>query len=250
MQHPKYIIPNTFTSLNMLIGFGSIYLSMNGDFITAGWLIMLSMIMDKLDGTMARLFKASSMFGIEFDSFSDFVSFGFAPAILVFTYFTKNPLGYTIEPFYLNAGIAFYVLLAAMRLSKYNAADADNHDYFSGLTSTQSGALIASWFVTALEYDLPFLLSPRIITSMLFIHGILMVLPFKYSKLQPRKSAIANIFQTVAIGAVGILILIRELPFILYIVGVGYLLIATLFMWKENHAALGRAADPVEKTDD
>ena len=250
MKHPKYIIPNTFTSLNMLIGFGSIYASMNGDFITAGWLIMLSMIMDKLDGTMARLFKASSIFGVEFDSFSDFVSFGFAPAILVFTYFTKNPLGCNIDPFYLNAGIAFYVLLAAMRLSKYNAIDSDNHDYFSGLTSTQSGALIAAWFVTALEYDLPFLLTPRIITGMLFIHGILMVLPFKYSKLQPRKSPFLNILQVLTMGSIGVLILIREFSFVLYGFGVGYLVVGTLMMWRENHAALSRAADPVENTDD
>jgi len=250
MQHPKYIIPNMFTSLNMLIGFSSIYASLNGDFITAGWLIMLSMIMDKLDGTMARLFKASSMFGVEFDSFSDFISFGFAPAMLTLNYFRGDVSWSSADMLYLNAGLAFYVLLAAMRLAKYNALDSDNHEYFSGLTSTQSGALIAAWFVTALEYKLPGLLTPRILTGMLFIHGILMVLPLKYSKLKPQKSPILNILQVVIMGGIGVLILIRELPFVLYIFGVLYLLVGTLLMWKENHAAIGRAADPIESTDE
>jgi len=250
MQHPKYIIPNMFTSLNMLIGFSSIYLSLNGDFINAGWLIMLSMIMDKLDGTMARLFKASSLFGVEFDSFSDFVSFGFAPAMLTLNYFKGDVSWSNADMLYLNAGLAFYVLLAAMRLAKYNALDSDNHEYFSGLTSTQSGALIAAWFVTALEYNnFGFLLTPRILTGMLFIHGILMVLPFKYSKLKPQKSPFFNILQVVIMGGLGVLILIRKLPFILYGVGVLYLVIGTVLMWKENHAALGRAADPVENPD-
>jgi CDP-diacylglycerol--serine O-phosphatidyltransferase len=208
------------------------------------------MIMDKLDGTMARLFKASSLFGVEFDSFSDFVSFGFAPAMLTLNYFKGGVSWSSADMLYLNAGLAFYVLLAAMRLAKYNALDSDNHEYFSGLTSTQSGALIAAWFVTALEYNIPFLLTPRILTGMLFIHGILMVLPFKYSKLKPQKSPILNILQVLVMGGIGVLILIRELPFVLYVFGVLYLVVGTLLMWKENHAAIGRAADPIESTDE
>ena len=63
-RNPKFIIPNFFTSMNMLIGLSSIYLSIKGDLLNAAWLIPLSAIMDKLDGTTARFFNASSNLGL------------------------------------------------------------------------------------------------------------------------------------------------------------------------------------------
>ncbi len=243
MKYPKYIIPNMFTGLNMVIGLLSMYSSVKGDFLNAAWLILLSMIMDKLDGTTARLFKASSLFGTEFDSFSDFVSFGFAPATLVFNYFNQTPAWKTADLSYLHIGIAFYILLAAVRLAKYNAVDADNHEYFSGLTSTQSGAMIAAWTATALTNGWLMMLTPKIMAGMLFVHAVLMVTPFKYSKLRPRKSPILNVIQIGAIALLPLLVLIRELPYVLYAAGALYVSIATLVMWQENHAALKRSVE-------
>jgi len=78
----RAFIPGTITIANIYLGFLSIVYSMEGNFVTASWLIVLAAIMDALDGTVARLTKSYSKFGIELDSLSDVVSFGAAPSIL------------------------------------------------------------------------------------------------------------------------------------------------------------------------
>ena len=87
----RFVIPNMITAASLVMGLVSIFFSQRHDFETAAWVILYSTILDKLDGTTARALKASTSFGTEFDSFSDFTAFGLAPAFLVFTYFSNDP---------------------------------------------------------------------------------------------------------------------------------------------------------------
>ena len=89
--HPKYFVPNGFTALSMLFGLASVATSAAAyvdhvagrpsadQFVLAAWMVCWGVLLDKLDGTSARLMKATSAFGVQFDSFADFVAFGIAP---------------------------------------------------------------------------------------------------------------------------------------------------------------------------
>jgi CDP-diacylglycerol--serine O-phosphatidyltransferase len=109
----KYV-PNAITAGNMFCGFLAIIKTMQGDFIAASWLILLAAVLDALDGKVARFTGNQSKFGIEFDSFSDIVSFGVAPSILVYKLYF-NELG-TIGIF-----LSFLLIFAgAARLARFN----------------------------------------------------------------------------------------------------------------------------------
>jgi CDP-diacylglycerol---serine O-phosphatidyltransferase len=228
-NNPKVLIPNFFTVLNMLIGLTSIFYSIKGDYIDAGWLILLSGVMDKLDGTAARFFKVSSMFGVEFDSYSDFISFGFAPAILVFSYFNAQVAGgFSDASFYAVAASAFYVVFCAVRLAKYNVSQSDDKDFFYGLTTTMSGGLIAVYMIFAIENNLQFLLTVNIVAGMMMAHSIMLLIPFKYPKLKKPSSRSAQFIMLFSFAFFLGLILIRILPWLIYITGVAYVVIGTL----------------------
>lgn len=227
--NPKILIPNFFTGMNMLIGLVSVFYSINGDYINAAWLVLLSAVLDKLDGTTARLFNASSDFGVEFDSFSDFVSFSLAPAVLVFSYFSKLPDVKIMDHPYFVAVVPLYVIFCAVRLARYNSFQSDDHDYFSGLTSTQSGGMLAAYMVFAIENpNFKFLLSTDIVAGMMLIQACLMLLPFKYPKIKMPKNRIAKILFILYFIFLCGLIFMRRLPWLLWISGVLFVLLGVL----------------------
>ena len=109
-----YILPNIFTASSIFAGVISIINSINGDFVTASWLIMLALIFDGLDGRVARLTNTCSRFGVEFDSLADLVAFGVAPSILLYMYAGHD---------YGRVGIviaALFVIFGAIRLARFN----------------------------------------------------------------------------------------------------------------------------------
>ena len=233
-RNPKILIPNFFTSLNMIIGMTSIFYSIKGDYINAGWLIMLGGVMDKLDGTAARFFKVSTGFGVEFDSFSDFVSFAFAPALLVFSYFSsKGHTDLTGPGFYIVVACAVYVLFSAIRLAKYNSMQSEDKHFFYGLTTTQSGGMIAAYMVFAVDNDLSFLLEVNLVAGIVIAQAFLLLIPFKYPKLSKPKSKINQALLVVGFAIFVMLILIRKLPWLIYIIGVFVVIVGTYRSRKE-----------------
>ena len=90
MDKLKYLIPNSCTAFSLVLGLASIVNSMHGNLEMAAWMILWGVLLDKLDGTFARLLNASSPFGAQLDSFADFVSFGMAPAALFYFGFMEN----------------------------------------------------------------------------------------------------------------------------------------------------------------
>jgi CDP-diacylglycerol--serine O-phosphatidyltransferase len=135
-----YLLPSLFTVANLFCGYACIVYSTQGDFDTAAMLIGIAMILDTLDGFVARLTKSSTAFGVELDSLADVVSFGLAPAILAFTWglWPLRRLGWA-------AGFV-YVTATAMRLARFNiqTAAATDKRYFVGMPSPAAAAVIAS----------------------------------------------------------------------------------------------------------
>lgn len=130
-----FFLPNTFTALNMACGFFSIILGWKGEFYQASMILVLGAIFDSVDGRVARMTGTQSAFGEQFDSISDVVSFGVAPAFLVYNKFFSD-LG--------RIGLItsfIFLLCGALRLARFNAnIDKVSSEYFQGLP-IPSGAL-------------------------------------------------------------------------------------------------------------
>ena len=134
-----YLLPSIITTFALFAGFYSIIASINGDFTLAAISIMVAMLWDAIDGRVARLTNTQSAFGAEYDSLSDLVSFGLAPALLVYEW-SLSDLG---RIGWLAAFI--YLACAALRLARFNTqVGATDKRYFQGLPSPASAGVIAS----------------------------------------------------------------------------------------------------------
>jgi CDP-diacylglycerol--serine O-phosphatidyltransferase len=128
-----------FTVANMFCGYACIVYAMRGDYVTAAPFIGIAMVLDMLDGRIARLTGTNSAFGLEFDSLADVISFGVAPAILVFSW-GLEPLGR------LGWATGFlFVTATALRLARFNiqSAGADKR-YFAGMPSPAAASVLAA----------------------------------------------------------------------------------------------------------
>ena len=143
-----FLLPNLFTTSALFAGFYAIVQAMNGRFEHAAVAIFIAMILDGLDGRVARMTKTQSPFGAEYDSLSDMVSFGVAPALVVYVWALKDlgKLGW-IAAFIFCVG-------AALRLARFNTKlDVADKRYFQGLPSPSAAALVAGlvWVMTDYE---------------------------------------------------------------------------------------------------
>jgi CDP-diacylglycerol--serine O-phosphatidyltransferase len=135
-----YLLPSLFTLGNMFCGYACVVYAMRGEFETAAPFIGIAIVLDMLDGRIARLTGTASDFGLEFDSLADVISFGIAPAILCFSW-GLAPLGRLGWA----AGFLF-VTAAAMRLARFNIQSAAGGDkrYFVGMPSPAAAAVPAA----------------------------------------------------------------------------------------------------------
>ncbi|MDP3636497.1 MAG: CDP-diacylglycerol--serine O-phosphatidyltransferase [Azonexus sp.] len=133
-----YLLPNLFTTAALFAGFFAIVQAMQGDFERAAMAIFIAMVLDGLDGRVARMTNTQSAFGAEYDSLSDMVSFGAAPALVIYEWALRDMgrLGW-IAAFIYCAG-------AALRLARFNTTlEVMDKRYFQGLPSPAAAALVA-----------------------------------------------------------------------------------------------------------
>ena len=175
-----YLLPNLFTTGALFAGFYSIIAAMRGDFESASIAIFFAMVFDGLDGRIARLTNTSSKFGAEYDSLADMVSFGVAPALVMFSWALGD-----VGKFGWSATF-IYVACAALRLARFNTRiDKADKNVFTGLASPAAAAVVAStvwvchdegWVGEALPYELSILVG--FLTALL---GFLMIANFPYN---------------------------------------------------------------------
>ncbi|OQA34075.1 MAG: CDP-alcohol phosphatidyltransferase [Betaproteobacteria bacterium ADurb.Bin341] len=135
-----YLVPNLFTTAALFCGFFAIVQSMQGNFKGAAIAVFIAMVLDGLDGRVARMTHTQSAFGAEYDSLSDMVSFGVAPALIVYEWALKDlgRLGW-IAAFIYCAG-------AALRLARFNTnLEVIDKRFFQGLPSPAAAALVAGF---------------------------------------------------------------------------------------------------------
>ena len=145
-----YLLPNAITTANLFAGFFAVMQAMNHRFEWAALAIFAAMVMDGMDGRIARLTKTQSSFGEQYDSMADMVSFGMAPALVMYTY-TLNDLG---RWGWLAAFV--YVAGAALRLARFNSnINIVDSRYFQGLPSPAAAALTAGFVWLSVDNRLP-----------------------------------------------------------------------------------------------
>jgi len=235
----RYTIPNSFTALSLLLGLGSIVTTQVGDLEFAAWLIVWCGLLDTMDGVAARLLKATSSFGAEFDSMADLVSFGVAPGILVFNAGLQIA-GVEVESgqfWVLLVACGVFVLAGAMRLARFNlGTDKPRTGWFTGIPITAAGGgLISSMILVLIRHEdvsevLPLHLYLPIL---MFVLAMLMVSRLRFPKAVIRKSMIINVFQFTNIAAIFICGIFRIYPEYLFSIGV-FLLITGIIAGRIN----------------
>lgn len=170
-----YLLPNLFTTGCLLCGFYAITASIQGEFEKAVVAIFLAMVMDGLDGRVARLTQTESAFGAEYDSLSDMVAFGMAPALTVYQWSLSelSNLGWLAS--------FFYAATTALRLARFNTQiGIQDKRYFQGLPSPAAAAVIAAFIWLGEKGLLPDWISQPMVALLALAIGLLMVSNFRY----------------------------------------------------------------------
>ena len=143
-----YLLPNAFTTAALFCGFYAIVMAMNQKFEHSAWAIFIAMVLDGLDGRVARLTNTQSEFGAQYDSLSDMVSFGAAPALVIYEWSLRGlgKLGW-IAAFVSCAG-------AALRLARFNTnIEVVDKRFFQGLPSPSAAGLVAGFILLMVDQE-------------------------------------------------------------------------------------------------
>lgn len=146
---PIYLVPSMITLSSMFCGFYAMVQSIGGDFYHAGLAILFSMILDSLDGRVARMTHTSSPFGAELDSLADMVAFGAAPAMIVFNWglHSFGKLGWLVS--------FVYCACAGLRLARFNVMiGITDKKFFQGMPSPSAAALVVGYVYLCAEYHI------------------------------------------------------------------------------------------------
>ena len=254
-----YIIPSLFTCGNMSFGIVSIFASFDGDFILAAWFLIGALACDIIDGRIARMTKTTSEFGMQLDSLSDMVSFGTAPAVMMYM-LILNTMG--------KIGIAIavlFVLCSALRLARFNvlAQSGEVHKHFVGLPTPASAGVIISFVLSyellgPEEYALNFKTIPVLITLMptffkvmpivIVVLSFLMVsnIPYmSFKKLKMSRVKTIELFALVLVIIILVIVYPQNIIFIIFSVysASGLLFYIPRILLKRKAAAKQKKAD-------
>ena len=184
-----YVLPNLFTASSIFVGVISIVEASKGNFVLASWLILLALVFDGLDGRIARMTNTTSQFGVEFDSLADIISFGIAPAMLLYFF-----IGHDFGRFGILVS-ALYVIFGAIRLARFNISTAKTDpNVFIGLPIPTAAIFVSMWILLFHKYTLE---NYSIVLLFLALGvAILMVSNFRYPSFKKVKLDRPMVFRT------------------------------------------------------
>jgi CDP-diacylglycerol--serine O-phosphatidyltransferase len=211
-----YLLPSLLTTANLFCGFFALLLTVENQYKEAALAIFVAMIMDLLDGRVARLMKATSQFGLEFDSLADVVSFCVAPAFLIYS-FALSVLG---RPAWFGAFL--FVICGALRLARFNVhtGTADRR-YFVGLSTPAAAGVVCSAVILFRDYPAsPWLFGGLAVGT--YLAALLMVSTFRYWSFKELGFARRRPFQTLLVVVLGVMIVATDHELFLFLFFVGY----------------------------
>ncbi|MGC2310674.1 MAG: CDP-diacylglycerol--serine O-phosphatidyltransferase [Candidatus Babeliaceae bacterium] len=232
-QPPAFLcmIPYIFTLLNAFFGFLSIIKSLENDFTTAAYFMLLAALMDGLDGRLARTLGSTSYFGQELDSLCDAISFCLAPTVLLYCWFPGNfsRIGVCILGIYVCAGV--------WRLARFNVNTTKTVSaYFTGLPTTLAAFFIASFILYApwlATHSGNFLFSHKALCLMVFTLAALMVSSIPFTTLKRYK--ITSVYEAIKCGLFSIFMIwctIYHYPCFLFLI-TGYIGYNSLYFFTQ-----------------
>jgi len=215
-----YLLPHVLTSGNLFFGFWAIVHAGLGAFDKAALGIVLAGIFDALDGRVARLARATSRFGSEYDSIADIVSFGVAPAVLAFYAGNLQALGRS------GLVMAFlFAVCAALRLARFNVSPGRYRNRFQGMPSPMAAGTVATtqWFVSFLrEQEIPVVFPEAGVAVGVAALGLLMVSSVPYRSF--KEVDLRHPFGTLVLAILVLAVIIQEPKVSLFVIALGYTL--------------------------
>jgi len=226
-----YVLPNLMTTGNLFCGFFAIMQAIKADFLKAAYAIVIAALFDQLDGRLARLTRSTSKFGAEYDSLCDLVSFGVAPAVMLFQW--------SLNPFGRLGWVACFLFVAcgALRLARFNVqAHVVEKNYFQGLPIPMAAGIVASSILALQELSLESS-GNYLILAMTFLLAIVMVSNFRYRSFKDLDLKERMPFRYLILGVclIGSVALYPEV--MLFVVFFSYALLGAVFgffRWGKN----------------
>lgn len=244
LRRGVYLLPSMFTMGSMFCGYACIVHAMRGDFATAAPFIGFAIVVDMLDGRIARMTGTTSAFGVEFDSLADIISFGVAPAILSFAW-GLQPLGRLGWA----AGFLF-VAAAAVRLARFNIqAGSSDKRYFVGMPSPAAAGIPAA---TVFAYPQGFAESAAAlpVLAMVIVPALLMVSTVRFRSFKNLNLQTRRKYPVLFLLALGLALLAAHPALILVVLAYGYLVGTFVeLIWHRMHRRQGLEepkVDPVQ----
>jgi CDP-diacylglycerol--serine O-phosphatidyltransferase len=241
LRRGVYLLPSLFTMANMFCGYACIVFAMRGEFATAAPFIGFAIVLDMLDGRIARLTGATSDFGIEFDSLADVISFGVAPSILAFAW-GLHPLGR------LGWAAAFiFAAAAAVRLARFNIQTGHvDKRYFVGMPSPAAAAVPAST-VFAYPIGLHTYAEALPVLAMVVVPALLMVSTIRFRSFKTFNWQVRRSYPVLILVALGIALLASHPEIILVVTAYLYLLSAFIGLAWHRLRRKGPEPPPVDE---
>ena len=215
-----FLLPSLLTTGNLFCGFLALLLTVQGRYRDAAIAVFVAMVMDLLDGRVARLMKATSQFGVEYDSLADVVSFGVAPAFLMYSF----ALAHLGRPAWFAAFL--FAICGALRLARFNVfTGVADKRYFTGLSIPAAAGVMCSSIVfidsVSAEPSRVVLVALAIGT---YFAALLMVSTFKYWSFKEIGWAQRHPAQTLLVVVLGVMIVATNPEFFLFFIFMGYAL--------------------------
>jgi CDP-diacylglycerol--serine O-phosphatidyltransferase len=222
-----YALPNLFTSMNLVLGFLAILAAFDHRTERACWAILLASIFDMLDGRVARLTNTTSKFGVEFDSLCDLVSFGVAPALMIYSA--------SLQPFGRLGIVAsiIFALCGALRLARFNVmAEVLPKSYFQGLPIPMASITLCTSIFFAREHQIE-LVRSHFFLALTAALGLLMVSTFKFPSFKDVQMRRRRRFTPIALTIVAVFALISWFETMAFVLLMGYILVSlVLDLWR------------------
>jgi len=234
MRKGVYILPNLFTTGNLFCGFWAIISVFQEKYFYAAAAILLASVFDVLDGKVARLSGATSKFGVQYDSLSDLVSFGVAPALLAFSW-ALRPYG---KFGWLAAFI--FVVCGALRLARFNVQTSTSEvKYFKGLPIPAAASMIALTILLYLRLIETGWVKDIVILVMIYILAFLMVSNIRYFSFKELDLARKKPFRIFIFIILSMIIIIMEPILVLFSFVLFYVFsgpVNILIAWRKKRA--------------
>ena len=240
-QQPRrgiFLLPSLLTTGNLLCGFWALVLSSQSRFTEAAIALFVAMVMDMLDGKVARLTKTTTQFGVEFDSLADVVSFGVAPAFMLYA-FALAPLGRAAW-----LGAFLFAICGALRLARFNVhSGVSDRRYFVGLPIPAAAGIVASVVLLLGDDEIPRWLG-ALIAAGTYLVAILMVSTFRYYSFKEIDFARRRPAGVLVLVVLGVLIVATHPQWFLFLLFSAYVLSGpTRPLWARRLDPAGALAD-------